>query len=127
MIHDGAMAEAVGIDPEGQAQMARLYEAQPSLFQDLGGSSDSSEDEGHGRTTPQPETVAALACLEPGCKRYFGPCCHYLLRVWHPGFFLRHLLCKWADFAQEEYGRRCFEGSAEGRREKASAAAASST
>ena len=71
LINDRALAEAVGIDPGRQAQMAKLYEAQASLFQrwqmaQMAGS-DSSEDEGHGRTKPQPETAAILACLEPGC------------------------------------------------------------
>ena len=131
LINDKALAEAVGCDPGRQAQMVSLYEAQASLFQrwqmaQMAGS-DSSDDEGHGRTRPGPETAAILACLEPGCERYFRSSCRDIRMIWCPSFLARLLFCQWVDWTEREYACRCYEGSAEGRAEKALAAAISST
>ena len=84
--NDRAMAEAVGLDPERPAKLARLA-CVPRDADDEG--SDSTDDAEDGREGRQPEDVAILACLQPGCERYFRSVAHDLLIVWCPMFELR--------------------------------------
>ena len=110
--------------------MATAYEEQARLFQRwqwaMMAANDDSDDEGYGRTRPQPESTAILARFDPGCERYFKRgACHDLFMVWCPGFFTRFICCNWVDWRETEYARRCYETSAEGIAEKALADAAS--
>ena len=95
-----------GFDPERPAKWARLA-CVPRDADNEG--SDLIDCEEDGLERQQPEDVAILACIEPGCERYFRSVAHDLLIVWCPMFELRWIFCTWSVFVKEEEARRCFD------------------
>ena len=112
IINHRAMAAHSNCDPETNVQMVALQLEDPYLFPDYNYSSDS-DAEDWGKERVQPETDAVLACLMPGCPRYFETPCRDALLDWCPEFKLRYLFCEWNYVTNANYAQRCLEGSSE--------------
>ena len=95
------LAEAFNLDPQQQAELYQLQRVCPEAIPRYDTSSDD-DDDVHHLVRLQPCTDAIQYSYHLQGSRYSGSCCADAMRLWSDPFFMRNVICAWAN--QCEYG-----------------------
>ena len=100
------LAGAYNLDPQQQAELYQLQRVCPKAIPRYYDTSSDDDDDVHDLVRMQPCTDAVRYSYHQQGSRYSGSCCADAMRLWSDPFFMRNVICAWANRCEYGYHER---------------------